>query len=70
MEEVDGAWVSVDTFDLAAGAEFKVRQGMSWDVNFGDSFNGGNFIVETAGTYKIKFTWDGAQNGTIELIAQ
>jgi len=70
MEEVDGAWISVDTFDLAEGAEFKVRQGLSWDVDFGKTFKGDNFVVEKAGTYKIKFTWDGAENGTIELIPQ
>jgi len=43
---------------LPAGAEFKVTQGRSWDVNYGGSGgalaqNGPNFSVATAGVYRI-----------------
>ncbi len=72
MEETsDGVWVSVDTFELAAGTEFKCRQGLSWDVNYGGdgTIGGANYIVETAGTYKIQLTISG-ETGTIELLPQ
>ena len=40
---------------LYAGNEFKVRQGASWDVNFGSdgALNGPNFVVEEDGVYII-----------------
>ena len=49
MEEKDGAWVTTEAYDLAAGDEFKCRQGKSWD----NAFPADNFVVETAGTYYI-----------------
>ena len=48
--------------------EFKVRQGASWDVNFGVEFNGANIVVEKDGKYKVQLVWDGAQGGTVTLI--
>lgn len=65
MENVDGAWVSKDTFALTAGMEFKVRKGLSWDV----AFPANNYVVEKDGNYKIKLTVSG-ETGTVELIAQ
>ena len=63
-EDPAGTWTSVEAFDLAAGTEFKVRKGMSWDIAFGDNTsnadssvptsNKANFKVETAGKYYIK----------------
>ncbi len=43
---------------LPAGAQFKVTQGRSWDVNYGGtggtlSQNGDNFTVSAAGVYRI-----------------
>lgn len=43
---------------LPAGAEFKVTQGRSWDVNYGGSGGnlspgGANFSVSTAGVYRV-----------------
>lgn len=43
-----------------AGAEFKITQGRSWDVNYGGTSgnlaqNGSNFSVSTAGVYRISF---------------
>ena len=67
-EESEGVWVSNDTFHMAAGTQFKCRQGLSWDVNFGGDGPDGNFEVKEEGDYKVKLTFDG-QNGTIELIA-
>ncbi len=56
-----------DAFELHAGEEFKVRQGASWDVNFGkDGVAGGdNVVVEADGTYKVHFE---AETGMISLI--
>ncbi len=63
----DGTYIS-EVLELKAGEEFKVRQGASWDVNFGVEFNGANIVVEADGKYQVKLTWDGAQTGTVELI--
>ena len=67
-EEPAGTWTS-EALELKAGEEFKVRQGMSWDNNFGVEFNGGNIVVEADGTYKIVFVWEGDQVGTVTLEA-
>ncbi len=68
MTEVEpGTYVS-DVLELKAGEEFKVRQGASWDVNFGVEFNGANIVVEADGNYKVQLVWDGAQGGVVTLI--
>lgn len=71
-ETTTNTWVS-EPLVLAAGDEFKCRQGKSWDTAFGDG--SGNFVVtaENAGTKKIQLvtTVDGDGNvtgGTISLI--
>ncbi len=61
----DGIWITKDAYDLTAGMEFKVRQGLNWDV----AFPAANYVVETDGKYKIQLTVHG-ENGTVELIAQ
>ena len=66
-EEPAGTYTS-DVLELKAGEEFKVRQGASWDVNFGVEFNGANVVVEKDGKYKVQLVWDGAQGGTVTLI--
>ncbi len=66
-EEPAGTYTS-DVLTLKAGEEFKVRQGASWDVNFGVEFNGANIVVEADGNYKVQLVWDGAQGGTVTLI--
>ena len=66
-EGPDGTYTS-DVLELKAGEEFKVRQGASWDVNFGVEFNGANIVVEADGKYQVQLVWDGAQNGTVTLI--
>ena len=63
----DGTYIS-GVLELKAGEEFKVRQGASWDVNFGVEFNGANVVVEADGKYQVKLTWDGGTTGTVELI--
>lgn len=70
MKEVSEGVYESDVLELKAGEEFKVRQGASWDVNFGVEFNGANIVVEKDGKYIVRLTWDGAQTGTVELIAQ
>ena len=67
MTEVEPGVFESEVLELHAGEEFKVRQGGSWDVNFG--VDGENFKVEEDGNYIVRFTFDG-ENGTIELIAQ
>jgi hypothetical protein len=68
MTEVSEGVYESAPLELKAGEEFKVRQGASWDVNFGVEFNGANIVVEADGTYIVRLTWDGAQGGTVELI--
>ncbi len=63
----DNTWVS-DVLELKAGEEFKVRQGASWDVNFGVEFNGANVVVEADGKYKVRLVWYGGTDGTVTLI--
>ena len=44
-------WKSDEAFEMEAGTEFKVRQGLSWD----NTFPADNFKVEEAGTYFVIF---------------
>ena len=64
----ENTWIS-DPLDLEAGKQFKVRQGASWDVNFGkDGVPGGdNIVVETTGKYQVKLVYDGT-TATISLV--
>jgi len=66
-EDPKGTYTS-DVLNLKAGEEFKVRQGASWDVNFGVEFNGANIVVEKDGQYKVQLVWDGETTGTVTLI--
>jgi len=68
MTEVSTGVYESSVLELKAGEEFKVRQGASWDVNFGVEFNGANIVVEADGSYIVRLTWDGAQGGTVELV--
>ena len=63
----DTTWES-EVLELKAGEEFKVRQGASWDVNFGVEFNGANIVVEADGQYKVQLVWNGEQDGTVTLV--
>ena len=65
MENKDGVWVTVETFALTAGMEFKVRQGLNWDI----AFPAANYVVEADGNYKIQLTVHG-DSGTVELLPQ
>ena len=67
-EDPAGTWTS-DALEMKAGEEFKVRQGLSWDVNFGvDGVPGGdNIKVEADGTYKVVLVWDGT-TATVSLV--
>ena len=77
-EDPKGTWTSVEAFDLTAGTEFKVRQGMGWKVAFGDNTANAdtsipltdkpNYKVEADGKYQVQLVWDGAENGVITLI--
>ena len=54
MTEAGGSFVS-EQLELHTGDEFKVRQGASWDVNFGSDgqLNGPNCVVEEPGIYEV-----------------
>ena len=67
VEDPAGTWTSI-AIDMKAGQEFKVRQGLSWDNNFGVEFNGANIVVEQDGKYQVKFVWDGDKTAEITLI--
>ena len=56
-EQADGSFLS-DVLELTAGSEFKVRQGGSWDVNYGVGgvAGGENIKVEADGKYQVKLT--------------
>jgi arabinogalactan oligomer/maltooligosaccharide transport system substrate-binding protein len=68
-EDPAGTWTA--TVDFAAGDEFKVRQGLSWDVNFGaDGVAGGdNVVIDADGTYLVTLVYDGT-NATLTCEAQ
>ena len=78
-ENPTGTWTSVEAFDLTAGTEFKVRQGMGWKVAFGDNAANAdtsipltdkpNYKVEANGKYYIQLVLaaDG-QTAVINLI--
>ena len=66
-EDPAGTYTS-DVLELKANEEFKVRQGASWDVNFGVEFNGANIVVEKDGKYKVQLVWNGDKEGTVTLI--
>ena len=51
MIEEDGIWITDQAYEMAAGTEFKVRQGRSWDV----AYPAENCVVEADGTYYIIF---------------
>lgn len=68
MTKVSDDTYESDVLELKAGEEFKVRQGASWDVNFGVEFNGANIVVEADGKYIVRLVWDGAQGGTVTLV--
>ncbi len=63
MTQDGDIWTSNDSFELEAGAELKCRQGGAWDVSVGAG--DGNFVVETAGTYKVQLD---TSTNTITLI--
>lgn len=65
-EEPAGTWTATQEFK--AGDEFKIRQGASWDVNFGadGALNGDNIVIEADGTYVVTLVYDSAA-GTATL---
>jgi len=67
-EQSTGTFVS-EALDLKANEEFKVRQGASWDVNFGAGgvAGGDNIVVEADGKYQVKLVYDGT-TATVELV--
>ena len=65
--ETKGTYLS-EVLELKKDEQFKCRQGASWDVNFGVTFNGDNVVVEADGKYQVQLVWDGAENGTITLV--
>ena len=75
-ESPAGTWTSDQAFELAAGAEFKVRQGFAWNVAWGSNTdnatpnngNRANYVVETAGTYYIQLVLNADGTAVINLV--
>ena len=76
-QDPEGTWTSKEAFELNAGDEFKVRQGLDWKIAYGNNTdnadasnsNRGNYVVETAGTYYIQLVLDAdAGTAVINLI--
>ena len=70
-EQADGTFMSA-ALELKAGESLKVRQGGSWDVNYGASegqaaTSDGNLLVEADGTYYVKLTLSD-NGGYVELV--
>ena len=71
MTKVSEGTFESEVLNLNAGEELKVRQGASWDVNFGGdgTLGGPNLVVETTGSYKVQLVWDGVSTtATVTLI--
>ena len=68
-QDPEGTWTSKEAFELNAGDEFKVRQGASWDVNYGANgvAGGDNIKVEADGNYKVQLVIAG-ETVTVTLI--
>lgn len=73
MEEVSkGVWTTKEAITFAEGDAFKVRQGKSWDLSFGDA-SGKDFAItaENAGTWFVKLVFDSeAKTGVVSLVAE
>lgn len=69
IEYSDGVRIS-EEIEMKLGDEFKVRQGLSWDNNYGQGGekNGANIVVETSGTYRVQLTLGEDGSVSIELI--
>ena len=67
-EEPAGTFTS-NVLELKAGEEFKVRQGASWDVNYGANgeAGGANIVVEKDGKYQVQLVLYG-ETATVTLI--
>ena len=59
-EQADGTWVTTEAYELTETTEFKVRQGKSWDNNFG--------IDGVAGGDNVTIAWLGVQAGTYFIV--
>lgn len=71
-KQEDGTWKTKESYELTATTEFKVRQGKSWDNNYGANGEAGGANVTIvalgieAGTYYIVFN---AETGMISAVA-
>ncbi len=73
VESPTNTWTTKDAILLAEGDEFKCRQGLSWDLAYGEGDGNFNITAENAGTKKIQLvtTVDADGNvtgGTISLV--
>ena len=67
-EQEDGTWKSNEAYEMTEKTEFKVRQGKSWDNNYGADGvkDGANVKPEKAGKYFVVFD---PNTGIISLVA-
>ncbi len=68
MTEKDGIWTSNEAYEMTTDSEFKVRQGKSWDNNYGADGvkDGANVKPAEAGTFYVVFD---PATGLITLVA-
>lgn len=65
MTETEPGVFRSERLTLHKGEEFKVRQGRSWDVNYGqDGRDGSNVVVDKDGNYCV---WFNSATGKIWL---
>ena len=59
-----------DVLTLTSGEQYKVRQGKSWEMNFGSdgSVDGPTCVVETSGKYIVRLTILSETSARIELV--
>ena len=60
VEQEDGTWKTEEAYELTETTEFKVRQGKSWDNNYG--------IDGVAGGDNVTIAWLGVEAGTYYIV--
>ena len=65
-EQADGTWKSDEAYEINDTTEFKVRQGKSWDVNWGVDYANGN--APKQGGDNVKLDCLGVEAGTYFIV--
>ena len=70
LNKVSDGVYETEVYAFKQGDMFKVRQGASWDVNFGVDgvMNGSDIAVNADGNYKVRFEYSGGATAVITLV--